>query len=427
MRYNDSFRFVFSSLKNRKLRSWLTIFGIVIGSAAVVALLSIVNGFQEKIQEQLSSLGGNAIFISPGFSRASRGIPFGNFGGGGFQNERSSEGNLTSTDLQAIKSVPEISAATGIVSERKSVKYVSENFSASVQGVDPNVWEQFSNTPLQEGRYLRPGDNHAAVLGYRIANSTFKEKVQLNRVITINGESFRVVGILQQGGAAAQTDGLVIIPIENARKTFTGTPENQFSQIVAKASDDSDPSLISSQITQKLLTTHHVIADKQDFTVLTSASLLQTVNDVMATASLLWGGIAGISLLVGGIGIANTMFMSVFERTKQIGILKALGATNSEVMKLFMIESASLGLIGGILGSILGIGIAMGISQIGFVSPAQSRGLVDFGRAGTLTASVSPELIIFILGFSVLIGIVSGILPARRAAALQPVEALRYE
>lgn len=420
MRFEDVLKFSINNMIHRGLRSWLTIIGIVIGIAAVVALVSIGQGFQSSVKSSLETFGGDFIFITPGFSQASGGFGGGGFGGGGeggFGAAGIIAGNLTENDLRVIKSIPGASLAIGMINEESDLEYINEIASINVQGADPEIWRDFTTVPLEGGRYMQAGDSKVAILGYNVAKNLFKEEMKLNRIVTVNGQGFRVIGILKQGGPGTQTDNLVVLPIEDARKIFEELDENQFSAILVKISDNNDVGEIADQVESKLLVSHHITKDKQDFTLTTSQSILETVGQISAAINLFLGGIAGISLLVGAVGVANTMFTSVLERTKLIGILKSLGATNGEVMKLFLVESALIGLVGGSVGVLIGYGASYAIGLFGG----------NFGPGGQLTTQVTPELALSMLAFSVLIGALSGLLPARRAANLQPIEALRYE
>ncbi len=421
MKLSDILKMSFRSLINRRLRSWLTIVGIVIGVAAVVALVSIGQGFQDSIEKQLSGLGGNLIFISPSHTKG--GSSFGGGGGGGgnlgaqFTTGGVISGNLTENDLRLVKSVQGVYVASGALNRPATLKYVSELASINVQGTDPRLHKQFTNVLLESGRYLLAGDDQVAVIGHNVAHKLFKEDIKLNSIILINGQSYRVVGILQQAGPAAPTDNLLMTPIKSARRLFSDFPQDQYSGIIIRISDTADSAEVAKQIEKKLFLSHHVNADTQDFTITTSQSILDTVGKISAGIKFFLGAISAISLLVGGIGIANTMFMSVMERTRQIGILKALGATNSDVTKLFLAESGIMGLVGGILGVFLGYFVSRLLTRVSFGGPG----------AESIQTSVTPELIIFVIIFSLLIGILAGVLPARRAAKLQPTEALRYE
>jgi len=413
MKFEDIFRLSLNSLMHRKLRSWLTVLGIVIGVAAVVALVSVGEGMQASITERLGSFGANIITISPGRMRA--------FGGIGQQEGASQTGNLTENDLRIVKTTLGILYTNGIVSGRAEVSYAGQTISVSIQGVDTSVWRFMETTDLESGRYLSQGDTYVAVIGNRIANDVFKKQITLNSQITIGGQNFRVVGILNLVGFIGQEDSSIFIPRDTARKILTGLSSNQLSSIVVQASDSSNVQDVATQIDERLMITRHVTNQTKDFTVQSTQAIQETVSSITQTMTLFLGGIAGISLLVGGIGVANTMFMSVVERTRLIGVLKALGTTNFEIMKLFLTESAIMGLVGGLVGVFLGFLLSDIISQLGL------RMIGGGGGMGGISTVVTPQLALFAIVFSVSIGIISGLLPARRAAKLQPVEALRYE
>ncbi|MBU5537178.1 MAG: ABC transporter permease [Candidatus Aenigmatarchaeota archaeon] len=416
MKLGDIIKLSMNSITHRRLRSWLTILGIVIGVAAVVALVSIGQGMQARVTEQLSGLGADLITVSPGFSRAEAGgfrFRVGVFGGFG------ARGNLTESDMRIIKTTPGVLYVNGIVSGRADISYLGQSASVNIQGVDTSVWRFMETVKLESGRYLSVGDSNVVVIGNRVANDMFKQPITLNRQIQIDGRNFRVVGILSSSGFIGQQDSSVFMPRDIARKILD-LNSNRLSSISIKAADSSIAQDVAAQIESRLMMARHVTKDTQDFTVSTAQAIQEQVSSITQTITLFLGSIAAISLLVGGIGIANTMFTSVMERTRQIGVLKALGMTNFEVMKIFLIESALMGLFGGIAGVLLGFLVSVGISELGirFFGP---------GAGGGITTVITPELVLFAIGFSVFIGIMSGLLPARRAANLQPVEALRYE
>lgn len=403
-----------NNITHRKLRSWLTILGIVIGVASVVALVSIGQGSQAQITSRLSGLGADVITISPGFSRAeSQGFRFRGEPG---IDRGTSGSNLTENDARIVRTTPGVLYVNGIVSGRGEISFLGQTASVSIQGVDTSVWKLMESTELEAGRYLSSGDTNVAVIGNSLANDMFDQSITLNRQITIEGQNFRVVGILEATGSFGQQDSVVYIPKEMARQILD-SGSNQLSSISVKASDSSTVPELTSEIESRLRIFRHVSEDEQDFTVTSAQAMQEQISSVTATLTLFLAGIASIALLVGGIGISNSMFTSVMERTRQIGILKALGTTNNEVMKIFLTESGLIGLIGGVLGVFFGI-IASGIvSEIG----------IRMMGMGTTITVITPELIIFAIGFSLLVGAVSGLFPARRAAKLQPVEALRYE
>ncbi len=416
MKTFDIFRLSLSHVKKSKMRSWLTIIGIVIGVAAVVAIISIGQGMQESVQTRLGSLGADLITVTPGFSRAT--------GGGGFGGGRSAGGagiNLTDKDLNVIKQVPGVLYANGMVSGRSDMILGTEKTSVSISGVDTAVWRSMVTTQLEAGRYLQPGDSNAVVIGYSLAHDTFLQSITLNRPVTIGGKNFKVVGIFVQsgGGFGGGGDNAVYMPADYARDVITeNVSRNTFTSIMVKVADPTLASKIADDIVTKLMPSRHVNSRTRDFTVTAFATIQQQITGVVQTISLFLAAIAAVSLLVGAVGIANTMFMSVMERTRQIGLLKALGATDNEVMKLFLIESGLFGFVGGVLGIIFGILVSVIISAVG---------LRAIGPGGTMNAVVTPQLLVFALVFSVFVGIISGVVPARTAARMNPVDALRFE
>jgi putative ABC transport system permease protein len=421
MKLSDIIKLSINNLSHRGLRSWLTVLGIVIGVAAVVAILSIGSGMQQSISSQLGGLGADIITISPGFARAytvafQRGAP-------PLIERAQTSVYFTEKDVQAIKSVEGIIAINKVIAGRANVTYLAQSASVSVYGVDPLPWKEIIPVEIEEGRYLLPGDSDAIVVGNRVANQMFKRPLGINTQLTINGKPFKIVGILKESGGIAGIigiDNLIFMPLSSA-KTVLGISTNEYSSLQVKVSNPALVDYIASEIEEKLMLSRHVTEETKDFTVTSTKTIQETVMNVMNTVNLFLAGIAGVSLLVGAIGIANTMFMSVMERTTQIGTLKALGATNFEVMEIFLFESAMIGLLGGL------IGIFVGFIASGLISEIGVRVLITGMRAQTTLVVITPELILFGLAFSTFIGILSGILPARRAANLQPVEALRYE
>jgi putative ABC transport system permease protein len=421
MKLSDIIKLSINNLSHRGLRSWLTVLGIVIGVAAVVAILSIGSGMQQSISSQLGGLGADIITISPGFARAytvafQRGAP-------PLIERAQTSVYFTEKDVQAIKSVEGIIAINKVIAGRANVTYLAQSASVSVYGVDPLPWKEIIPVEIEEGRYLLPGDSDAIVVGNRVANQMFKRPLGINTQLTINGKPFKIVGILKESGGIAGIigiDNLIFMPLSSA-KTVLGISTNEYSSLQVKVSNPALVDYIASEIEERLMVSRHVTEETKDFTVTSTKTIQETVMNVMNTVNLFLAGIAGVSLLVGAIGIANTMFMSVMERTTQIGTLKALGATNFEVMEIFLFESAMIGLLGGL------IGIFVGFIASGLISEIGVRVLITGMRAQTTLVVITPELILFGLAFSTFIGILSGILPARRAANLQPVEALRYE
>jgi len=414
MKTYDIFKLSLSHVRKSKMRSWLTIVGIVIGVAAIVAIISIGEGMQASVQKSLGSLGADLITVSPGYSRAT-----GMGGGHGPEGAGVSTVNLTDKDLNVIKQVPGVIYVNGMVSGRSDLILGNEKTSASISGVDTNVWRSIVTTELESGRYLQPGDSNAVVIGYSLAHNVFLQPITQNRPLTIGRKTFKVVGIFAQSGGFGGTDNAVYMPADSARDVITEKVErNQFTSITVKIADQNLADRVKADIEQKLMMSRHVNSRTRDFTVTAFASIQQQINSVTQAITMFLGAIAAVSLLVGAVGIANTMFMSVMERTRQIGLLKALGATDTEVMKLFLIESGLFGVVGGVIGITLGVLISAIISSIG---------LQMMGPGGAMTTVIPPSLIIFALAFSIIVGVLSGVAPARNAAKMNPVDALRFE
>ena len=415
MKSIDIFKLSLSHVKKSKLRSWLTIIGIVIGVAAVVAIVSIGEGMKENVANRLKSLGADLITVSPGYSRAS---------GGGFEGGRgggSTTINLTDRDANAIKQVPGVLYVNGMVSGRSDMKIGTEKTSVSITGIDLNTWRSMVTTELEAGRYLQPGDSNAVVIGYSLAHETFLEPISLNKPVTIGGKNFKVVGIFIQsgGGFGGGSDNSIYMSDDYARGVITtNISRNTFTSIMVKVTDPNLADKVATDIITKLMSSRHVNPRTRDFTVTALASIQQQVEAVVQSISLFLTAIAAVSLIVGAVGIANTMFMSVMERTRQIGLLKSLGATDGEVTELFLMEAGLFGFTGGILGIITGVLISVTISAVG---------LRAIGPGGAMNAVVTPQLVVFALIFSIVIGIISGVAPARSAAKMNPVDALRFE
>ncbi len=419
MKLQKSFQLALNILFHSKLRSWLTIIGIVIGVASIVAIVSIGEGAQANIQARLANLGADLITVSPGFERAAGG--FRSFGGGdrggGGQATTTKSKNLTDLDIQTIKSVEGISFIDGIVSGRTDVTYLAETSSISIQGVDPSTWAHFETTELESGRYLGPADTNVIVIGNRVAHTTFKEILQVNQAVTINGRLFKIVGILKQSGGFGGEDNRIFMPIKEARDVIANVGKNKYDSIVVKVENQDIVDQVTGDIDYKLMLSRHLTNKSKDFSVTSAKATQEQIQSVTQTFTLFLGAIAIVSLLVGAIGIANTMFTSVLEKTKEIGIMKSIGARNADIMAIFLINSGLIGLVGGILGLALG-------SIISYELPNLISG---FGPGGRLITVIPISLLVYSLLLSIAIGMIAGAVPAYRASKLKPVDALRYE
>ncbi|UZE93810.1 MAG: ABC transporter permease [Candidatus Pacearchaeota archaeon] len=411
MKFDDSLKFALNNLTTRGLRSWLTIIGVIIGVAAIVAIVSVGQGMQETISAELGSLGGDVVFVLAG-SSFQMGIAQAGYA--------RAAGELDDRDVRVIEAVEGVLHVAPDIFGFVEVSYLKQNRTLYMYGTNENWAKVRSSFNIESGRFLKRGDSGVVVLGNTIAKEAFDKEIFVGSNIKIEGESFRVIGILEKfGGFGSDEDQSVYLTLEDAEPYSGGFGVDNYYAIEVKV-DAERAEEIAEKMKEKLMISRHVNEENIDFTVLTPKTIAEMVFSIMNTINLFLYGIAAISLVVGAVGIANTMFTSVTERTRQIGILKSLGMTNKEVMNLFLVESALIGLVGGILGLFVGFIISGTIGQIAayFLRGAMFR---------TSFISITPGLIIFALAFSVIIGVISGIFPARRAAKLQPVEALRYE
>jgi len=422
MRFSKSVELAWNLIAHSKLRSWLTIIGIIIGIGAVVAIVSISQGAQQELTSRFGQLGADILTISPGYSQAGgfRGFEGGGNNGGTGVNQK----NLTNKDILALKSVPNVKFVMGTVSGRADIKYLDKSGSANVQGVDTSVWKDIVTTELDSGRYLTKSDLYSVVLGYGRANTYFGKPVQLNRQITIEGKIFKVVGIFVESGGGGN-DNSVIIPIEAARDVLSDVGSSEFDSITVKVDDINQMNQTIANIENKLMMSRGILkATDRDFSISSVLELQRTIASTLNTMSIFLAAIAAISLIVGGIGISNTMFTSVLEKTREIGIMKAIGAKNRDILAIFLFSSGMIGFIGGLGGVILG-SVASGYISL-LTSGASAGGPGGIARIFGAT-SITPGLLIFAFSFSIIIGVIAGAIPAYRASRLKPVDALRYE
>jgi putative ABC transport system permease protein len=437
MKFADILRLSLNGLTHRGLRSWLTILGIIVGVAAVIAMLSIGAGMSQSMESQMSNFGADVLTVSVGRTRAAG--PESGFegrfepGAGGppgmpgqtSQTTVSSEtATLTDTDILAISTADGVETVTGIISGQATVQYLAQTVTVTVEGIEPSAWNTMTTSTLVSGRFLESGESTSVLVGNGVANGMFDNNLTADTQIRIGSKTFTIVGILEESGTGSfgGDDRTVFMSHQAAREIVTDIDNNEYSSIQVKVSDTNAIDQIIENVKEVLYTSRMVTSDTADFTVTSPTSMLETIQSTMATLTFFLTGIAAISLLVGAIGIANTMFMSVMERTRLIGILKSIGTRNSEIMKMFVAESGIIGLMGGLLGIFLGFIVVGIISSVGF-------NIMGMGRMSTNTsvAIVTPQLILFALAFSTIIGIVSGLIPARKAANLQIVEAMRSE
>lgn len=428
MRLKKSLHLAVNIFLHSKLRSWLTIIGIIVGIGAVVSIISMSLGAQQQLQERLGSLGADVLTVSPGMQRAGG---FG-FGGGergpgeGGSSASINQKNLTSKDVLVLKSISNVKYVMGQISGRSDVSYSSQTAkNQGIIGVDVNVWKDITTETLSSGRLLTSGDGYSIVIGQSLAASTFNKPITLNTRLIINGQSFTVVGITAEGRN-------IYMPISAARSVLKSSDsnyigDNNFNSISVKIADVSLANETVNDITQKLMLSRGILQqNKADFSVSNPASFQQTIQATLSVMTMFLAAIAAISLLVGAIGIANTMFTAVLEKTHEIGIMKAIGTKNRDIMIIFLLNSGLIGLVGGIGGVIVGVVTSDIINSMAGIGSTAGAGR---GGLNILTSSsvVSIPLIVGALLFAVLIGMIAGAIPAYRASKLNPVDALRYE
>jgi len=409
MRNSTYLKMGLNMLVHSKLRSWLTIIGIVIGIGSVIGILSLGEAMEEQVQSRLAEMDLTLITISPGYTKASSNMPGhgGGWGGGG----TTTDVELTDDDIDALQGLDGIEYIAGQISGSEPVIYSGENATMTITGVDTQVWQYMTTLETQSGRLLEPSDKYVAVIGSSVATETYDQEIGINQVITINGKSVRVVGILTEEG---QGDRSIYMPIDAAVNLIDDAEDDVYDTITVKAKSEDLVDGLMEDIKEKLMISRHIIQeDDRDFTVSASKSMAESVTEMTSSMTLFLGAIAAVSLLVGAVGIANTMFTSVLEKTKEIGTMKAIGAKNRDILMIFLFNSAMVGLVGGILGVTLGAFVSSGLQAM--------MGQMTSG------SGVSLHLMIEGLVLAVVIGVISGVVPAYRASKLKPVDALRYE
>jgi len=401
----DYVKLVITNLANRKLRSLLTIIGIFIGIAAVVSLLSIGQGVNFAIREQFEKMGADKIVVLPASA------------GQGFVSATAAPKPLTEKDVEKISKIRDVDVAIGVIFKSARISFGKETKYGFVMGIPldetKEIVKSMQQFEIEKGKDLEKEDKYEAVVGHDFAYELFKRRIKPGDEIEIEGKKFKVVGILEKIGNRMD-DACVVISRKIARDMFK--IEDEVSLIFVKVKKGMDVNLVADEIKEKLRKFRNEEEGKESFQVQTSAQLMERVQTILSIFQIMLVGIAAISLLVGGIGIMNTQYTSVLERTREIGIMKAIGASNLDIMLIFLMEAGMIGLIGGVIGCILGICMAKLIEVY-----ATTLGL------NMLKAYVDFTLIFGALLFSFFIGTISGFAPARRAARLQPAEALRYE
>jgi putative ABC transport system permease protein len=394
---------------DNRMRSILTVLGIIIGIAAVIVLLAIGQGASLETQKQIQLLGSNLIYIRAGAASM-----------GSISQGRSSAATLTYDDVQALRDMcPAVGDACAVYDSMLQVQYAGQNTATRITACEPNYCD-IRNFHAARGRFFNQSDmdsySRVCVLGDTVAQDLFGEEGPLLKSVLIRGELFQVVGVMEHKGANqwVDNDDVVFVPLTTGYNSLFGVNAStgrSVKSVVITATEEDEVNQAQFQITNVLRQRHHIVPPvADDFQIRTQADLMQTAQEVTQVFTLLLGTTAGISLLVGGIGIMNIMLVSVSERTREIGIRKAIGARYSDILCQFVIEAIVLSLTGGV------IGIAIGLIGSDLV-----------GRMMNWTTSVTPVSVILSFAVSIVIGLFFGIYPARRAARLDPIEALRSE
>ncbi|MDH7490112.1 MAG: ABC transporter permease [Anaerolineae bacterium] len=411
MNVQESLRTAITSLAANKLRSFLTMLGIIIGVAAVIAMLSIGRGAQEAITSQITSMGTNLLFVRPGAASQ-----------GGVRQAQGSAATLTYEDALALAQAPSVAAVAPEASTFGQVVYLSNNINTQITGVTPE-YEQVRNMPVESGSFITAqhiaARSPVAVIGANVAADLFNGDEPLDKTIRINGQNFRVIGVLKAKGGTGFgiTDDRILIPLTTLQSRLASSGRFRGGNTIQTINVQVVNAKVTDQAIEEIgaiLRERHNILYEDDFTITSQQDTIEAANQITGILTVFLGGIAAISLLVGGIGIMNIMLVSVTERTREIGLRKAVGARKRDILAQFLTEATLLSVAGGLAGILVGYGISRFITGI------------NLGNT-QISAVVSADSVLLATLFSVAVGLFFGIFPAQRAADLNPIEALRYE
>ncbi len=401
----DYFSLSIRSLKRRKLRSWLTIIGIFIGVAAIVVFITLGQGLENYINEQFEQVGGDKIMVQgktlgpPGSATNPKLI-------------------LTKKNVETIKNIRGVEDAAGALVRTTPIKFRDEVEVVMVSGLNEEYIDIFGDIDaleIIEGRQLRDSDRFKAVVGYNHAfGDLWEKRARVRNSLEIEGKKFEIIGVIKKQGNPYD-DASVWIQ-KDVMKDLLNIVDDE-GVILVKTKKGYNPENVAEDIKRKLRKERNEGEGQETFTVQTFSQLLETFTSILDVVQAIFIGIASISLIVGGIGIMNTMYTSVLERTKEIGTMKAVGARNSDILLIFLIESGMIGLMGGFIGLALGMGMSKAVEYV----------VVNIYGIGLLKITFDPATILSVLLFSFVVGSISGVLPAMQASKLKPVDALRYE
>ncbi len=387
------------NLRRAGIKTFLTLIGIVIGIAAIVALLSVGAGVTATFETQFESLGSNTVMLAPGDA---------------FSTQSSSSVKITDADVRYIKSLSTVKDVIKEYASPIAIEFNNQKKSAIFFTIDEEGFDFFKSTDfvsLVEGRWVEPGEASSIMITQGMAEDSFDREISLRKQLTLNGKEYKVVGIFKLSAAMSALGGgggMVLTTIQGYERLYSA--DNPVELMVKTTSTE-----VAEKTADELLDYFEGKYGKKSVTVLTMEQSIEQVGSMLGMLTIFIVGIAGISLIVGGIGIMNAMVTSVLERTKEIGLYKAIGASSRTILGMFLLEAGFIGLLGGIIGIILGLAGAQLITLVAnqFNFPIQSV--------------IVPEIIIGALAFSIIVGMLSGFYPALRASRLDPVEALRYE
>jgi len=407
MRISDILEETYTSLSSNKARSGLTILGIVIGISSVIAMVSIGQGAKASVESSIESIGSNLIMVTPGMERNV---------GSSVKSGWGSSRTLTNEDIDALRNgLSSINGVTGELSGRYQITAKGTNTNTSVIGTTSD-YASVKKVTISSGSFISEEMNRrmskVAVLGPTVSTDLFGEGFDpVGGSIKIKGIEFKVIGLTESKGASGMNnqDDMILIPLSSAQKFLAG--DSYVTTIDIEATESGSMDDVQSEVTSILLDSHNISDPASaDFRIMNQADMVAAASSVTDTLTLLLAAVAGISLIVGGIGIMNMMLTTVTERTREIGLRKAVGARKRDINSQFLMESVALTLLGGVIGIILGCAVALSLSSLGIIQ-----------------AKISLSSIVLAFGVSAIIGITFGYYPARRAGSLNPIEALRYE
>ncbi|MBI5031736.1 MAG: ABC transporter permease [Chloroflexi bacterium] len=411
MNFISSLRIALRSIGSNKMRAGLTMLGIIIGVMAVIAMLSIGRGMQNTVTQQITSIGTNLLYVRPGSTSSS-----------GVRTAEGSATTLTKEDAAALEDLPNIVGVAPQVESFGQMAYLANNTNARVLGVTPEYLETM-NTKLANGEFVSAANVTAnsavVVLGSEVAKILFDTADPVGQTIRINGQVFRVIGVMEAKGGTGfmNADSQAYVPLTTAMTRLSRAGQfrggNTVSVINVKITDYALQDSVVQEISEVLRERHHITLT-DDFNISSQQDVLDAANQMTGALTIFLGGLAAISLIVGGIGIMNIMLVSVTERTREIGIRKAVGARRINILTQFLTEAIILSVSGGLIGVVFGAIIAKLISGVSIGST-------------TLTTSIELDSVLLAVLFSAAVGLFFGSYPANRAASLHPIDALRYE